>query len=286
MTNLAVYGMAESYYGWPGWSCSNIVMNPPTSANVSEILLGSAVGNGASHQNFAGVIHGFVAISNYLSATQIQQIFALAENTVLPWRRLVFEGDSMAWGLASSLCLETNNNFWGNCAYESIAGSGTTIEQIVDRFYSTAVTNMPNGLDIIYPPTVIFWGGQNSFLTDTAAQIEAGIQWEINAMHACGARVYISTWLESLAASETPGIEANREALNAWVLSGQSGAEGVVDNDTMFYNLFGTNYYTNLTYFDGTTHPNALGYSLVATNFNAVIGTNILTPNNLYHSFH
>jgi hypothetical protein len=50
----------------------------------------------------------------------------------------------------------------------------------------------------------------------------------------------------------------------------------------MFFKLLGTNYYTNLAYFDGVVHPNIMGNALVASNFAGVIGTNILTPNNLF----
>jgi hypothetical protein len=109
------------------------------------------------------------------------------------------------------------------------------------------------------------------------------MSWEINAVHACGGRIYISTPTESQSVTGTSStFESNRMALKAWELAGNSGADGVVDNDAMFYQLFGTNYYTNLTYFDGTTHPNAAGYLHVVSNFVGVLGTNYFTPNNVF----
>ncbi|MGD0812414.1 MAG: SGNH/GDSL hydrolase family protein [Verrucomicrobiota bacterium] len=278
-TNLTMAQWGSLNLGATAWNSSNVVMNPSTRAIVNEIVLGA---NGNYSENLFGVIHGFVAVSNYLSLAQIQQVFYLAANTVLPWRRVIFEGDSLAFNLYQDLNLTTNNDLWGNCDYCATAVGGTTIEQIVNRFYPALATNMPNGLDIIYPSTVIFWGGQNSLASDTAAQIEADIQWEVNAVHACGSQIYISTPTESQSITTVPACEATRVALKAWELSGASGADGVVDNDTMFFNFFGTNYYTNLSYFDGVVHPNAAGNALVASNFAAVIGTNILTPNNLF----
>jgi hypothetical protein len=277
--NLSMIQWGSLNPGTTAWNSSNIVMNPPTRAVVNEILLGA---NGNYSENLVGVIHGFVAISNYLSLAQIQQVFYLAANTVLPWRRVIFEGDSLAFNLFQDVSVTGVNYFWGNCAYIATAVGGTTIEQIINRFYPALATNMPNGLDIIYPSTVIFWGGQNSLASDTAAQIEADIQWEVNAVHSCGSQIYISTPTESQSVTTVPAYEAGRVALKAWELSGASGADGVVDNDTMFFKLLGTNYYTNLAYFDGVVHPNIMGNALVASNFAGVIGTNILTPNNLF----
>ncbi|MGP8201172.1 MAG: hypothetical protein ACLQU4_16905 [Limisphaerales bacterium] len=263
-----------------GWHSISTVMSPAIIPTIDTICLGGAPFS--YNYNLRGIIHGFIAFNTNLSLAQIQQVFYLAANTVLPWRRVIFEGDSLAFNLYQDWNLTTNNYLWGNCAYTATAIGGTTIEQIVNRFYPALATNMPNGLDIIYPSTVIFWGGQNSLNSDTAAQIEADIQWEVNAVHACGSQIYISTPTESQGITTFPAYEAGRVALKAWELSGASGADGVVDNDTMFFNLFGTNYYTNLAYFDGVVHPNAAANAFVATNFAGVIGTNILTQNNLF----
>jgi hypothetical protein len=283
-TNLAYYEWEALGDGCPSsWLSSTTNMTNFTGI-LNQLVIGAKGLSGGTNYNYSmqGVVSGFIAISNYLSLAQAQQIFYLAANTVLPWRRVILEGDSLALGLYESQSVTTNNFFWGNCAHTCTAISGTSIEEIVNRFYPALATNMPNGLDNIYPSTVIFWGGQNSLGSDTAPQIESNIFWEISQVHALGGRIYLTTPTESLSASTNSTAEARRVALKAWELSGASGADGVADCDTMFYQLLGTNYYTNLTYFDGTVHCTALGYSLVATNFAGVIGSNILTTNNLF----
>ena len=281
-TNLNVAVWSGFFQPFPAWTTNATTIAANNCTAMNAIRLGSAPGGTSC---MVGVIHGFIALNAFLTQTQVQQLFALAANTVLPWRRVLFEGDSLANNLYldSSVC--PDYQFWGNCAYNSTAVGGTTMSQIVNRFYDATATNMPNGLDIIYPATVLFWGGQNSLSGGMlAASIASDLQWEVNAVHACGSRIYLSTPTESASvtgAINSPGLEQQRMALKAWELAGASGADGVVDNDTMFFNLFGTNYYTNLSYFDGSVHPNAAGNAYVATNFAGVIGASLLTPNNL-----
>jgi hypothetical protein len=251
---------------------------------LNYLLLGASQdGPGALNFNFNGIIHGFIAVSNYLSAAQIQQLYSLAENTVLTDRRLCMEGDSLTVGYNSYVL--TNSSFWGNCTFAADAVAGSHLTNMLNHFYSTVATNMPNGQDIIYPSTVLFWGGENSIgAQDTADQCYGWISEEIANVHALGGQIFVSTIMESdsVTGNPNPFFEAQRVGLNELITANSAGAEGVADPDTMFYNLLGPNYYTNLACFVDGVHCTTLGYTMICTNWNGVVGTAILTTNNYF----
>ena len=289
---------AGAYAGWTNWT---------TYANIGALNLGnwnSLTFGSNLWGGFNGVLHGFVMLNTALNQQQVQQIFTLAQNTVLPWKRVVFEGDSTADRLWQNdgQCA-SNSAFWSQCVFNNTSVDGTLTFQSVDRFYPCTATNLPNGLDIVYPSTVIYWDGIND-LGGIAAndpnyaaivnRIESNIVWEVNAVHSYNSTICVLTSTESFT---TTGVmfsnwgsspELARVMLNQWERSGASGADWVVDNDTMFYNYLGANYWSNSLFSSDMLHPtNNPATIWIFTNISGVIGsglanaTNSLYPNPL-----
>jgi hypothetical protein len=290
MQALSTDGTNLSYYEWGtdvvggvcSWNSNYSALTNFSSGTYNQIVLGEVGLYPPSSPTgpMCGIIHGFIAISNYLSLAQVQQLFTLCQNTVLPWRTVVFEGDSLCQNLFDNgngfnSWIYTNSPFWGNCVYGCSAIGGTTLEEINARFYpSLAPVIIPCAANR-YPGIVLFWGGLNSLAIDSLADLEAGLTWEVQAVHGCGSLIYLSTICDSI---DEGTNESKRIQLKSWLLTNGPGADGIVDNDSMYYNLFGTNYYTNLTYFDGVAHPTSAGNVFAATNFAAVVGTNLFAP--------
>jgi hypothetical protein len=243
----------------------------------------------------AGIVHGFIAFSNSLSLAQAQQLFLYAQHSgVLQWRRLCFDGDSLAQNFFSDespnaygtlgLPLQTNAPFWGNCIFTLVALQGRTVGVINNSFYPCLSTNLPNGNDIVFPSVVLESMGANNAgilggaANCSAAAIEAAMSWEINAVHSANSKIYIPTLMfnpYNVGTTNTNTILA----VNSWLRTGASGADGIADWDMMFSNLLGSTYYLNTNYFkaDGA-HPSPNGIVVQATNFAALVGTNLFAP--------
>jgi lysophospholipase L1-like esterase len=106
--------------------------------------------------------------------------------------------------------------------------------------------------------TVIDEGGINDLRAGaSAASLETAQQGLVNSAHTAGLRILLSTITPCSGASLcTPAFETQRQAYNAWVRAGTSGADAVVDFDA----AVGAGAALNPMYDDGGhIHPNSAG---------------------------
>lgn len=275
------------------WFSGSIGLSPTNASPFTTTFIGARFGGGGVLDlNFKGVVHGYLIISNFLTLTQVQQIYDLALNTgCIQWRGLTMEGDSLTsgGGTGGGYCIYVNTNasFWGNCIYRTTAVGGSTVETAFSRLQSQISTNMPGANQVMYPPTVVYWVGANSMNNSPAYNYSFGSN-ECNYVHATGGKFYYVTAMQSSAYSALAG--ANLSVFNALVLANTCGADGVIDLHGMFTALNGsTNYVTNSFWFDLSSppHNNPGGDNVIATNISAVIGLSaVLTSNNFLYNFH
>lgn len=111
--------------------------------------------------------------------------------------------------------------------------------------------------------TVILAGGINDLRNGvSAATLETAVASLVASTHAAGVRILLSTITPCAGDSQcTPAFEIQRQAYNAWVRSGASGADGVADFDAAVGSGAALNpiYSTN-----SHLHPNSAGMLAMA----------------------
>jgi len=168
---------------------------------------------------------------------------------------LVGVGDSITDGIESfivpanqSAAIDTNSRYtdyltrrFGPKSKLSVVNSGLSGNELLDE---TAAEAGPSGLarlqtdvlDIAGVSDVIVEEGINDLGQGRlAAQLEAGLTTAVMRLHAAGLNALLGTVMPvggvTIASYAAPGVEVNRQAVNNWMRSGASGADGVVDFD-------------------------------------------------------
>ena len=293
-TNLAIWE-SGNFIGtgpYPPYTTS-AAMNAANNVSMTELDFGARPTGGGSYANPCPVlIHGFIAISNYLSAAQVQQIYALAENTVLPWHDIVIGGDSESVAATNGWpqsTVGTNYPFFGNCRYIDTAQGGTWLttksNSITARWWQNDATNFQNGLDKIYPALGLYDGGANDLAGNAnLPTLEAGLNLLATDVTGVGGKLYFATVKESYTVGHSTN-ELTRTQFNAFIRSNSASLWTVVDQDQMWFNLIGTNYYSNSTYFDGIVHVTPSGALLETTNWCGAVGSATTAADNYFAGY-
>jgi hypothetical protein len=253
----------------------------------TTLLLGcDTTGLGVYGDYWNGIDYGFILMTNAPSAPIVWSIWNLAQQTMLPWTRSVYEGDSILFNQFSGTALgqmATNAPLWSSGLMMDTAVSGEQVNTMTNNFLYTVATNRPNGIDIKAAVPLVFEGGENSLANlgppMTGAQCYNAVSNEVWRAHVKGFYpVAVCTVMHSGSAF-TNAMQTNVDAYNALALGNTAGADLVIDQDGMMsnavYNVSSAvlaNYWTNSaalgnTFFLGDgTHPTNTGAVLYGSN--------------------
>jgi hypothetical protein len=238
----------------------------------TSVTLGAAnLGFGASGP--FGADMGYVLIYNralsdaeFLQASKwLQKKFAIVVDPLqaLPNRNVIFDGNSIPYGMNTGNTLGTIFGpeaiaSLGYTAYDwkMVAFPGQNTLQMQSAYAARVAplydSRLLSKYNVLFAHEIT-----NSLLNGgyTAAQVESQLSGYVSAAHATGFKVVLATCLPRTSAGAN--FETDRQAVNAWLLAGNSGADAIADfggDATIGVQAAAS----NTTYYADGTHPTDL----------------------------
>jgi hypothetical protein len=276
-----------------------VVSTPNTNIWTTLALGCDQQGSGIYGDHLNGLMQGFILLSNSVSPSQINSIYSLAQATLLPWCRTVFEGDSIMFDCfpgsgQPQANIITNSPLWGSGTVICTAVPGELVQTMIANFPVTIATNAPNRTGIPNGTVLLFEGGENSLANVshlTGADCYNLVSNEIANAHQIGFYPVAVTTVMHSGSSFSNATTSAVDAYNALVRANTAGAELIIDQDTMISNVVHAvdpsvtaNYWTNSALLGGMffmpdgTHPINTGNVLYQSNLVRALTFPILFP--------
>lgn len=186
---------------------------------------------------------------------------------------LILDGDSITYGYGSKNNFNYPRQMMPLLSHDfRIKNTGFFGAQSANRLADQSAIIANEALATGNQNVWVEWIGTNDIAGGvTLATMQSNLVQIVANAKAAGMRVIVVTCLPR-ASFPTSSMETQRQAWNAWLLSGASGADAVADvaSDATMGSY--TNYASTTYYVDGT-HPTSLGYSYIAPIIAAAINS-------------
>lgn len=267
---------------------SSAAVSIPNTNVWTTLLLGcDQLGPGTYDDHFNSIVQGFILFSNSVNPSQINSIYNLAQATLLPWCRSVWEGDSIMFDCfpgsgQPQANIITNSPLWGSGTVVCTAVSGEDVPTMIANFPFTVATNAPGETGIRNGTVLVFEGGENSLANPTHLTASACynlVSNEIANAHQLGFYPVAVTTVMHSGSSYISGTTINVDGYNTLVRGNSAGADLTIDQDAMMSNAVyavdpsvTSNYWTNSALLGNTffmpdgTHPTNTGNVLYQSN--------------------